>query len=327
MTQDLPTKRRGFTLVEILLSLGLLMLVLATAYSALNLFRIVTTAGRADAERSQLARAIERRMTADIRCILYREEEPEPAATGESPPAGQVQMGTGGAADDPQEVSTDTSTATDLAAEETVVPITDPAEAYATQSVGVFGDATTLVMHVSRPPRPALVTTEVPDPLVAAQTPLTTSDLRSVSYFLAVAGSGGLEGAVGNVASGGTANFSVKSGAQGLARLDGDRLALQQAYEAGQVDVMAQSSELLAPEVTELTFRYFDGATWLDTWDSSSMKAVPRAIEVTLRIDVTADDDNKPALRYGESPTLSSDDLFRFVIAVPLSDPTLGLEL
>jgi len=326
VTRSLPACRRGFTLVEILLSLGLLMLVLAAAYSALNLFRLVTTSGRADAERSQLARAIERRMTADVRSILYREEEPEPAPTEPTSTEGQVQTSTGGAADDPQTISTGSASSV-LAEEEEVVPITDPAEAYATQSVGVFGDATTLVMHISRPPRPTLVATEVPDPLFAAPTPPTSSDLRSVSYFLAVAGSDGLAGAVGNVASGGSASFSVTSGLQGLARLDGDRLALQQAHEAGEVDVMAQSAELIAPEVTELTFRYFDGATWLETWDSASMKAVPRAIEVTLRIDVTADDEDKPALRYGESPTLSSGDLFRFVIAVPLSDPTLGLEL
>jgi hypothetical protein len=235
-------------------------------------------------------------------------------------------MSTGGAADDPQSVSTGAATE-DPTEDEAPVPITDPADAYATQSVGVFGDATTLVMHVSRPPRPTLITTEVPNPLFATQAPPTTSDLRSVSYFLAVAGSGGVEGAVGNVASGGTANFSMKSGLQGLARLDGDRLALQQAYEAGEVDVMAQNAQLLAPEVTELKFRYFDGATWLDTWDSSTSKAVPRAIEVTLRIDVSADDEIQPALPSGQTPPLSSGDLFRFVIAVPLSDPTLGLEL
>lgn len=326
MTTRIANRQRGgFTLVEILLSLGLLMLVLAAAYSALNLFRLVTTAGRADAERSQLARAIERRMSADVRSILYREEEPETVPTEPpTPPPGQALQSTGGAADDPVAISTDTSAPTE---DEPEAVITDPTDAYATQSVGVFGDATTLVMHVSRPPRPTLVTMEVPDPLTAAASPPAASDLRSVSYFLAVAGSGGLEGAVGNVASGGSANFSAGSGLQGLARLDGDRLSLQQAHEAGEVDVMAQSAELIAPEVTELKFRYFDGATWLDTWDSASMKAVPRAIEVTLRIDVTADDADKPALRFGESPTLSSGDVFRFVIAVPLSDPTLGLDL
>ncbi len=266
-------------------------------------------------------------MTADVRSILYREEEPEPAPIEPTDPMTQegfAQQGTGGAAD-PENISTGTSTSP--VEEEPVIVMTDPAEMYGSQNVGVFGDTTTLVMHISRPPRPTLVTTEVPDPLLATQPPPTSSDLRSVSYFLAVAGSGGLEGAVGNVASGGSANFSVTSGLQGLARLDGDRLALQQAHEAGEVDVMAQSAELIAPEVTELTFRYFDGATWLDTWDSASMKAVPRAIEVTMRIDVTADDENQPALRLGESPTLSSGDVFRFVIAVPLSDPTLGLEL
>ncbi|MBA3312661.1 MAG: type II secretion system protein GspJ [Planctomycetota bacterium] len=323
MTNRLPQKGRGgFTLIEILLSLGLLMLVLAAAYSALNLFRIVTTAGREDAERSQLARAIERRLTADIRCVLFRQTEPEP--TESTTPGGVIQQGTGNAAGDPET----TTPPPDSSTTEAVPTITDPADAYATQSVGVFGDATTLVLHVSKPPRTSLLTPVAPTSLVTAATaPVTqSSDLRSISYFLAVAGAGGLQGAVGNTAAGGTVNFSMKQGLQGLARLDGDRLALQQADQTGSVDVLAQNAELIAPEVTELSFRYHDGTAWLDTWDSVSMNAVPRAIEVTLRIDVSLGDE-RPASRFAPAQALSSADQYRFVIAVPLADPTMGPQL
>jgi type II secretory pathway pseudopilin PulG len=325
MTKHPPSAhRRGFTLVEILLSLGLLMLVLAAAYSALNLFRLVTTAGREDAERSQLARAIERRITADIRCVLYR--EPEPESIPSEPAAGLVTQSSGGAAEDPEELTT--APATSASTESDVTAITDPAEAYATQKYGVFGDTTTLVLHVDKPRRPSLLESAPTSTLATTVMPTTTSqsDLRSVSYFLAIAGAGGLQGAVGNTAAGGTAAFSMEQGLQGLARLDGDRLALQQADEAGEADALAQDAELIAREVTELRFRYFDGATWLDTWDSASMKAVPRAIEVTMRIDVHASKE-KSKSTFGPTAAVRSADLYRFVVALPLSDPTLGLEL
>ncbi|MGC1273265.1 MAG: prepilin-type N-terminal cleavage/methylation domain-containing protein [Planctomycetaceae bacterium] len=343
--------RRGFTLVEVLLALALTMLVLAATYSALTLFQRVTLSGRADAERSQLARAIERRMTSDIRCVLFYEQEQETQEETDEPAAGLATVDENvGAADDPggttdgtgggstagssaggsssSSSTSSSSTSSSSSSSETTTPAT-PADAYATQSVGVFGDATTLVLHVSKPMR-TLVTplpsTAMPLPGAAPTAVPRTSDLRSISYFLAVAGGGGLQGAVGNTATGGTAIFATEQGNQGLTRLDGDRLAIQQADQAGGVDLLAQNATILAPEVTELTFRYFDGVAWVATWDSVALNALPRAIEVTIRIDVDADEPQQVSA-LAPPPPPSASDLFRFVVALPLADPTQGLAL
>lgn len=45
-----------------------------------------------------------------------------------------------------------------------------------------------------------------------------------------------------------------------------------------------QDTEPLAPEVTELGFRYFDGTEWLDSWDSSESGELPVAVEITLTL-------------------------------------------
>lgn len=43
--------------------------------------------------------------------------------------------------------------------------------------------------------------------------------------------------------------------------------------------------EVVSDRVRGIKFRYFDGSAWQDSWQSSSMKTMPRAIQVTLYID------------------------------------------
>lgn len=322
------SRRRGFTLVEVLLALGLTMLLLAAAYSGLALFQRVTVTGRDDAERSQIARAIERRMSADVRCVLFKEPSPEDenptsptgaASVDPNQPAAQ-DTNAGGSSSSP---STDTSGSTNDQPASTATP----ADAYASQSMGVYGDATTLVLHVAKPSRETATSLETAATKDADGNAIVPrkSDLRSISYFLAVPGGGGLQGAVGNIASGGSALMSRGQGVQGLARLDGDRLALQQADANGQTDLLAQQATVLAKEVTQLEFRYYDGVAWQTSWDTSATGALPRAIEVTMRIE--ADTNPKPKRPSSTAPKIvRASDLYRFVIALPLSDPTLGME-
>ena len=322
--------RRAFTLVEVLLALGLLMLVLAAAYSALTLFQQVTVAGRKDSERSQIVRAIQHRIATDIRCVLFRQSEPEPVTEESETPGGMTILNQGvGAADDPGGTTAGSTSRSSSSSTESsgsmATGITDPADAYATQSVGVFGDATTLVLHVSKPSRPSIMPAATLSEMLTDTSASRNTDLRSISYFLSVAGAGGLQGAVGNLAAGGSTLMAREQGVQGLARLDGDRLAIQQADQAGEVAVMAQQATVLAPEVTELQFRYYDGTAWQTEWDTAAMNALPRAIEVMLRIDVDADE-AAPATAF--SPTvLSASDVYRFVVPLPLADPTQGMEL
>lgn len=328
--------RTGFTLVEVLLSLGLLMLVLAAAYSALVLFQRVTYLGRRDAELSQLARAIESRIAADIRCVRFQEAT---ATTVEETDAAAGEVATMdssvGAADDaggtttlPTSSTSSTSSLGSSTVAEPAPDTSDPLTAYMTQGAGLFGTPTTLVLHVNRPKRDLGDATVVSTLDVnSLAMPAMTSEWRSVSYFLAVAGTGGLQGAVGNTAAGGTASYSLESGSQGLARLDEDRHMVQQVADTGGgVEQFAQSASVLAPEVTEIQFRYFDGVSWVESWDSVAMNALPKAVEVTLWIDPNADDEKVIATLGGNDASTASGS-YRFVVSVPLADPLLGQEL
>ena len=339
--------RRGFTLVEVLLSAGLMLLVIAASYAAIDLFRRVTYAGRAESERSQIVRAIERRMISDLRAVVFQPAKPVATTTTSQSSAGGGTAtltpgvgaaddtstgstgsassgvgtggigGTGSSGTDPSGSGTGTTADTGT----TTTATTTPAAAFTGASVGLFGDATTLVMHVSRPDR--VIAGAVPsDPAfatgdVAAMIPL-PGDLRSVSYFLATAGGGGLSGMVGNVASGGSAGYSMEAGAQGLARLDGDRRAVVQADAAGDTAALAAQAAVLAAEVVEVRFRYFDGAAWYDVWDSAAANRLPRAVEVTLLIEVD------PEGRLQSHDPLSSQsahvETHRFVVAMPSAD-------
>lgn len=335
--QPSPARRfpAGFTLVEVLLSLGLLMLVLAAAYSALVLFQRVTYLGRRDAELSQLARAIESRIAADIRCVRFEDATATPAQETGAAAGEVVTMDSGvGAADDTGGTTTlpSTSSSASLGSStttETAPDTSDPLTAYMTQGAGLFGTPTTLVLHVSRPQR-ELGSGATPSPLDLNTLAMaaTSSEWRSVSYFLAIAGTGGLQGAVGNTAAGGTASYSLASGSQGLARLDEDRLMVQQVADTGGgVDQLAQGASVLAPEVTEIQFRYFDGVSWVESWDSVAMNSLPKAVEVTLWIDPDANDEKAIASLAGGVNSVTASSSYRFVVSVPLADPLLGQEL
>ena len=65
---------RAFTLMEILLALGLGMVLLAAAWKGVELHWRFTTAGQLDMERCQLARTLLQKMALDIRSVVYRSE-------------------------------------------------------------------------------------------------------------------------------------------------------------------------------------------------------------------------------------------------------------
>ena len=72
--------------------------------------------------------------------------------------------------------------------------------------------------------------------------------------------------------------------------------------------------------MTALQFRYFDGIDWMEEWDSTELNALPRAIEVVVRLRNTGDsgdivdDDSEDEYALPETS-------HRAVIPLPLSIP------
>lgn len=68
---------------------------------------------------------------------------------------------------------------------------------------------------------------------------------------------------------------------RGLMRRVADRAASNFEMQSGSTSKIGQV-QLMAPEVVGLQFMYFDGASWSSEWDSASMQGLPVAIEITV---------------------------------------------
>jgi hypothetical protein len=93
-------------------------------------------------------------------------------------------------------------------------------------------------------------------------------------------------------------------------------MAVEVIEAGGSAATQISSIQSMAPEVTALMFRYFDGRVWSETWDSDTMARIPRAVEVTFAFPPPR---RRPAIFSGGSS--QSSNLFRTVILIPVSDP------
>ena len=287
-------RRAAFTLLELMLALGLTGTLLTVVYSSLELHWRFSTLGQVEVERAQIARAILTKISTDIRSTMY------------APPADEF------ISDD---ISEDDSSSADLDSDEflaePIVEVTDPAAAYSGSSIGVFGDAVSVVLHINRPYRPD--TNFAEDML----NPESQSNQKSISYFLA--------GGEGNLASMVDGQFQTENeyddGINGLARMSGDRFALTLADQQGDMVQLATQTKLLAEEIKTLSFEYHDGVEWLTEWDSDVQERVPNAIGVT--IGFREPDHPEGSILY-HRPSESTDS-YRIVVPLVISSPFEGL--
>lgn len=286
------TLRRAFTLLEVLLAAGLSLVLLVAVLSAVTTYRDVSVAGRQRVEQSQLARAIFRKLELDIRSTA-----PLPAASDEEGAAASAGDSAVAAPEEATEVTT-----------------VDTVESIATQSGGVFGDAATLIVHAIQPQRLSTTVSSGANFSGGAGgfSALAESELKSIAYFLAVPGSGGLPGIAGDLLAGSGQPVPA------LARLEGQRLTLAYAEATADIDTLAGMVSVLASEVVAIQFRYFDGLSWVEVWDSAAATRVPSAVEITLGFG----DPNRPPSALGQGDEEIRDSrVYRHVIALPIAEP------
>lgn len=291
-TSDAAT-RGGFTLLELTLALGLTIVLLSAIYRAMEIHWQFSVAGQIEVERSQIARSLLTKMSADIRSTVYRVEQPSTSTA-------TTDTGT----DDTDDGSTDLDTDT------TSTEFTDPADAFSSDATGVFGDNVSLVLHISRPTR------EKESPSGDLCGALTQGDLKSVSYFLA-----GGEASLAGVVSDPLSDVETDDGIEGLARMSGDRFALIQSTGVGDTADMASQTELLAPEINFLSFEYHDGYEWLTEWDSTVEGRLPNAIGVTIGFR----DPDFPENSFLRRTASESTDTYRIVVPLSAANPFEGV--
>jgi prepilin-type N-terminal cleavage/methylation domain-containing protein len=300
-------RRGGFTLLEVVIALALSLLLIGTLTIALDLFRQVSTVGGDDIRRGQLARSILQQMEIDLRSCTFQPPQAASSTAGGSSSTGSsagTGSGTGTGAGTGTGSSTGSGGGTGGTTGTAAGQSTTPAVAYFSASQGLVGDVGSIVIYAARPTRDlqSLVTPGEAEAVF-------TSDLKSIAYFLAVRGAEGLSGAAASALAGAESSGDCV----GLARLEGDRLATEFADLDADVQSMAASSKLLAPEVVSLEFRYFNGTEVKDAWDSTAEGRLPTAVEIAI------------GFAAGDPASGSSDAagvyVVRHLVSLPAADP------
>ncbi|HMP80423.1 MAG TPA: hypothetical protein PKD54_13295 [Pirellulaceae bacterium] len=142
----------------------------------------------------------------------------------------------------------------------------------------------------------------------------TPSDLKSVMYML---------GQPGNQ-TGASQEFDPEIAALGgLYRRQIDRAVAAFRGEYGPTGSIDEYCQLIAPEIVQLEFRYFDGSNWQSDWNSENQGGFPLAIEVTLGFDTQRLIERSRQDRQNAAPAMADMGrirLYRQVVHLPLSE-------
>ena len=191
--------------------------------------------------------------------------------------------------------------------------------------LGLSGGANELYVDVTRLPHQeelfATTTGYTNAPSAAASGPtapgsitgtagaMPATDLKTVHYY--VRPGNGVEAGSAAVTS---LAPEAQASAGGLVRKEISRRMRVFAEQNGDNSAMTSGESLLAPEVVQIQFRYYDGAQLLDSWDMRELKKLPAAIEVCVWLRSPQAD----ALNYGTAAANGAH-VYRQVVYLPMS--------
>jgi len=165
--------RRGFTLLELVLSITIGMLILVGLYFALDVHLNATSAGRTQVQQSAVARNVLRQFTIDITHNVASLDQPLPTPKTTTTTATTGSTTTGSTTTDPTTgAATDTTT--------TVLSSRYPF------NLGVQGSSDTLTLYISKVP--LSIKQAGNNNLPGTDDVASDSDLRRVTYWMTAAG-------------------------------------------------------------------------------------------------------------------------------------------
>lgn len=327
----------GYTLLELLLALGLTVIIVSLIATAIQTNGLTLTRVQASIERKQAARGILGMMQNDLRAgIQYKANEYAgledlfrsiQLASGQSPvavsdeeaeqleqldqldPLEQLeqlqQLGEAGGASTGSTSSPASTSSTDDSEfeEEIEEPDVDGAPVF-------IGASNFVSIDISRLPR---IDQYHPSIVSEQERSNTLADVKTVSYFVSES-SGPNQRRSANAFQAPQGRTTVSGG---LFRRQVDRsVAKFEGLESvGEPDVF---SELVAQEVVEVSFRYFDGSNWFTEWDSEEMGGFPLAVEMYVLIDPA----RAGSVGTGGSSSTNREDLetYRAVVHIPAAE-------
>lgn len=304
LPRPLPSREGGFTLMEIVLAIGLTSVVMYLLMTAVELYMIRVDSSRGRVESAQLARTILDQMAADVAAM--RVDAAAPAArggnqTGQSPSGGQSQ-GTDG-----MNSSTGVGSANSRAS------------ATATTLHGIFGAAEQLRIDRAAAPSWERASRDVDptEPTGAAELP------RTVRYYV----SDGTALSAQQLAQRGVDVETQAASAAGLYREIVPTAALNDDADplASPTTRDGATLELLAPEVVKLELHYFDGEQLLDEWDVVQDGGLPAGVEILLTVHEPDYGPNNAAAaeQRSDGPRYAAKDLvvYRRFVRIPKASP------
>ena len=320
----------GYTLLELLLSLALSVLVIGIIGSAIQLYLIALTQQQSRIERKQVARGLIQMISNDLRAgVQYKAadygdlenlvqtqllatqvaeeqlENADPDILGDVDTEALAENGVGAqdlaalaAAGEQNRAANNAAAGDDALPDNDTAggdaPVTNTPEPAVSETEfdplideenvafrpTLIGTSNSISLDVSRLPRMDQYNSVIASGESEIQTP---SDIKTLTYFFSSANPRDEDGVqFTNVVPG------------GLYRRQIDRAVAAHAGDTGITSTPDENSDLVAGEVAEVRFRYFNGDGWQTEWDSEENEGFPTAIEITLVIDPrrsTSDED------------------------------------
>lgn len=343
-SKSIDRYRRGFTLLEVILSLALIVVATVLIGSIMQMFtRDFATRGD-DIRREQLAKALLGQIADDIRAVVM-EQEYDPTVLEQLMGSSGGAAGGGGGGGAGGTAGTDatagggaggaaagagasglasTATATDTsmgAADSSTAGLSDSLATTVTTSLppGLYGSQFSLIVDVSRVPRPDEYVVQ-PAALTDAFLTDVPGDMKTVTYYVQQPTTMGVQDAMSMFA---TPNDESAIYPAGLVRRQLDRGVTAYAEEMGNTQRLLQTGDLLAPEVVALEFAYFDGVEWLYEWDSST-QSLPWLVEITLAMQTaqaSAENQVTPGISISMLPFEDRQalgiEIYQLIVAIP----------
>jgi type II secretory pathway pseudopilin PulG len=265
------SRRAGYTLLEVLLASILAVILLAALYATLDVTLLRMDIGREQVAGNNLTRAVVNRMAADLTGVLGPMPPKSGGGTSSTSPSTSTPSTTtpesGGST--PTTSGTGTETATQDATTGIEGDTTSPdAQAVFAADVpvqaGVIGTDRQFTVFASRVPESLINPEAAADPTL-----LLPGDQRRITYYLA-------------------------SGVTGLCRQERPWVTADGVRNSVDPDYTTEATDLIAPEVKDVTFEYLDATTgeYLTSWDGGMVGAdgvtptgPPRAIRATFVLE------------------------------------------
>ncbi|TVQ01534.1 MAG: prepilin-type N-terminal cleavage/methylation domain-containing protein [Planctomycetaceae bacterium] len=292
--------RRGFTLLEVVLTLAMAAMLMALIGSTLQFYAVTMNLRNLEVRRIHLAASILQMISDDLRAGLHAEPFDDStlesflagavggAVEGAIDPAIAETLGIGGSDLMPSDLSLEPDLSLDLISSTMTL-----------QQPGLIGGQDQLQIDISRLPRlEQWQMGQGSDPDASGKLADIPSDIKTVTYYVQPPGSiDGVPDPLQSILPAGLSQSGVGAPVPGgLVRRELDRAANKWAIESGGIARLLSTGDLIATEILAIEFSYFDGMIWQPFWNSDQMQALPLAVQVTLTLGERPRDDADASL-------------------------------